>query len=194
MILPTMLIDEPQVAGELVKDQILITQKEMQHLLEQRGYGEFTNKKFYLKPFEALYLLHGEKLKLTTGKKRIVFEAFMQICTKHDEGALTKFLIYRDLRERGYVVKDGFGFDSDFRVYERGDFGTKGANYLVFGFNEGKQEKISSLQKKIEQITTMGKDPIIAVIERRGEVIYYKISRIKFLENKTDSKLDDLKL
>ena len=126
--------------------------------------------------------------------KRIVFDAFMQICTKHDEGALTKFLIYRDLRERGYVVKDGFGFDSDFRVYERGDFGTKGANYLVFGFNEGKQEKISSLQKKIEQITTMGKDPIIAVIERRGEVIYYKISTIKFLENKTDSKLDDLKL
>jgi tRNA-intron endonuclease len=88
------------------------------------------------------------------------------------------------LRTRGYTVKDGFGFGSDFRVYERGDFGEKGAKYLVFGLNEGKQEKIGQLQKKIEQITQMGKEPIIAVIERRGEVIYYKISKMNFLENK----------
>jgi tRNA-intron endonuclease len=30
----------------------------------------------------------------------------------------------------------------------------------------------------------MGKEPIIAVIERRGEVIYYKINRMNFYENK----------
>jgi len=37
----------------------------------------------------------------------------------------------------------------------------------------------------------MGKKPIIAVIERRGEVIYYKISKIDFLENKQDSQVVD---
>ena len=31
----------------------------------------------------------------------------------------------------------------------------------------------------------MGKEPIIAVIERRGEVIYYKINRMNFYENKS---------
>jgi tRNA-intron endonuclease len=31
----------------------------------------------------------------------------------------------------------------------------------------------------------MGKEPVIAVIERRGEVIYYKINRMNFYENKT---------
>tara|TARA_B100000408_G_scaffold419_1_gene320 strand:- start:14 stop:211 length:198 start_codon:yes stop_codon:yes gene_type:complete len=54
---------------------------------------------------------------------------------------------------------------------------------LVFSFNEGKQEKVGMLQKKIEEITKMGKEPIIAVIERRGEIIYYKISRINFNQN-----------
>jgi tRNA-intron endonuclease len=36
----------------------------------------------------------------------------------------------------------------------------------------------------------MGKEPIVAVIERRGEVIYYKISKINFNQNvlKTDMK------
>ncbi len=82
------------------------------------------------------------------------------------------------------VLGDGFGFGSDFRVYERGHFGEKGAKFLIFGLNEGQQEKMGNLQKKIEQITQMGKEPIIAVIERRGEVIYYKINRMNFYENK----------
>jgi tRNA-intron endonuclease len=45
------------------------------------------------------------------------------------------------------------------------------------------------LQKKIGEITQMGKEPIIAVIERRGEVIYYKINKMNFFENK--ARLDD---
>ena len=107
----------------------------------------------------------------------------LSIASEKDENALTKFLIYRDLRVRGYAVKDGFGFGADFRVYERGQFGEKGAKYLVFGLAEGKQEKVGTLQKNIEEITKMGKEPILAVIERRGEVIYYKISNVKFVEN-----------
>ena len=63
---------------------------------------------------------------------------------------------------------------------------------MVFGLSEGKREKMGLLQKQIEQITKMGKEPVIAVIERRGEVIYYKISRIKFLENKDQSTLSPI--
>ncbi len=93
------------------------------------------------------------------------------------------------MKTRGYVVKDGFGFGSDFRVYERGHFGEKGAKFLIFGLNEGQQAKMGTLQKKIDAITQMGKEPIIAVIERRGEVIYYKINKMNFFENK--ARLDD---
>ena len=175
---------EPSVEGVLVKDQTLIENKEMQNSLEQKGYGEISKKKFFLKSFESLYLLYCKKLKLGKGKKKIDFDSLMQICKKNDEDALTKFLIYRDLRHRGYTVKDGFGFGSDFRVYERGHYGEKGAKFLVFALSEGTQDKVGNLQKKVEQITHMGKEPIIAVIERRGEVIYYKISTINFLENK----------
>jgi len=39
----------------------------------------------------------------------------------------------------------------------------------------------------------MGKEPIIAVIERRGEIIYYKISKINFLENKTKIEMQNFK-
>jgi tRNA-intron endonuclease, archaea type len=184
---------EPEVVGVLVNDHTLVSDKQMQHSLDVKGYGEVSKKKFFLKPFESLYLVYCSKLKLTKGNKKIGFDSLLETCIKFDEDALTKFLIYRDLRSRGYIVKDGFGFGSDFRVYERGHFGEKGAKFLVFALSEGRQVKIGKLQKTIEQITQMGKEPIIAVIERRGEVIYYRISRINFIKNNSISEPDDLK-
>jgi tRNA-intron endonuclease len=177
--------DTPLVEGELVSDKTLVSNKEMIHELEIKGYGEIENHKLILKFFESLYLLYSDRLILKKGKKKIDFGSLLNLYQKQDPEVLTKFLIYRDLRNRGYVVKDGFGFGSDFRVYERGHFGEKGAKFLIFGLNEGQQEKMGHLQKKIEQITQMGKEPIIAVIERRGEIIYYKINRMNFYENKS---------
>src|SRR5574341_1790014 len=185
---------EFKVEGELLKDHILISDKNMQHSLEQKGFGEIVKKKFLLKPFESLYLLYTDKLKLTRGTEQINFDSMMKECIKFNNDILTKFLIYRDLRTKGYIAKDGFGFGSDFRVYERGQFGEKAAKYVIFGLSEGKREKMGLLQKQIEQITTMGKEPVIAVIERRGEVIYYKISRIKFLENRDQQELSPVEL
>jgi tRNA-intron endonuclease len=177
------------VEGELESDHVCISKKEMIHDLELKGYGDIEEEKLLLKSFESLYLLYTGRLILKKRNKKIDFNNLMSLCQKYDGEMLTKFLIYRDLRNRGYVVKDGFGFGSDFRVYERGQFGEKGAKFLIFGLNEGHQEKMGTLQKKIEQITQMGKEPVIAVIERRGEVIYYKINRMDFFENK--SRLDE---
>ena len=179
-----MLEEMPDTRGTLQSNHVHVSDKSVINTLGHGGYGEQEDAILVLKSFESLYLLYLEKLVLTKGRKRIGFDEFMRMCQKNDPGILTKFLIYRDLRNRGYVVKEGFGFGSDFRVYERGQFGAKGAKFLVFGLAEGQQEKMGSLQKKIEQITRMGKEPIIAVIERRGEVIYYKINKMSFNENK----------
>ena len=89
---------EPQVEGVLVKDQTLITKKEMIHALDQKGYGEIAEKKFFLKPFESLYLLYRDRLKLNKAKERIDFDSLLRTCLKFDHEILTKFLIYRDLR------------------------------------------------------------------------------------------------
>jgi len=177
--------ETPLVSGELISDQVCVSNKNMMHEMDLKGFGEIEKEKLFLKSFETLYLLYSKRLILKKGKKPIDFDSFMGICQKTDFEILTKFLIYRDLRNRGYVVKDGFGFGSDFRVYERGHYGEKGAKFLIFGLNEGQQEKMGNLQKKVEEITQMGKEPIIAVIERRGEVIYYKINKMNFYENKS---------
>ncbi len=181
--LSAVVVDDTIFQGQMISKQACIRDSTMINELDSKGFGEIDGERLLLAQFETLYLLYTKRLVLTKGEKSIDFGTFMSMCKKIDSDILTKFLVYRDLRNRGYVVKDGFGFGSDFRVYERGQFSQKAAKFLVFGLNEGQQENVGKLQKKIDQITQMGKEPIIAVIERRGEIIYYKINHIKFTVN-----------
>lgn len=165
--------------GLLLDDKIIISDTDAIHELSKRGYG-FKDKHYYLYIYEALYLMHIGKLDVKKDNKSIEFNELVKIGLAYDEGIWTKFLIYRDLRSRGYVVREGFGFGSDFRVYERGDYGNEQAKYIIFGLNEGRRLEVEQLSNTIDQISKMGKEAIIAVIERRGEVIYYRLSKPRF--------------
>jgi tRNA-intron endonuclease len=152
--------------------------------LRNRGFGEKEDSEYVLKSYEALYLSYTKKITVKDHDKIFGFEDLVRILIERDKNILTKFMVYRDLRSRGYIPKEGFGFGVDFRVYGRGEYGKKPAKYVVFGISEGTKIKADRLAKTIEQIVRMGKDAVVAVIERRGEVIYYKMSRVSFPDNK----------
>jgi tRNA-intron endonuclease len=171
------------------RSKILVKDRKSQDQLRSKGFGENLDSEFVLQTYEALYLLYTRRLVLSTKMiKNITFDSLLNIALRRDKEILTKFLIYRDLRSRGYVTKEGFGFGIDFRVYEKGEFEKKPAKYVVFGINEGVQAKASEVSKAISQITKMGKSAVAAVIERRGEITYYKVSKARFENNKFNPK------
>ena len=182
---------ETKITAKFIDEKTIVINPKMQNILNERGFGESEKDTLILNSFETLYLLYNNKLELKKINKNIVFDELIQKYIQKNDDILTRFLLYRDLRTKGYVVKDGFGFDSDFRVYEKGTYGQKDAKFLIFAFNEGTQQKIGKLYKNIHEITQMGKEPIIAVIERRGEIIYYKINKMNFLENKPEPEMKD---
>jgi tRNA-intron endonuclease len=162
---------------------ILIDSVKQQDQLRSKGYGEKIKDMYILENYEALFLLYSKRLVLTKQKSTLDFSTFLQTLLKNDLSIFTKFLIFRDLRTRGYIAKEGFGFGDDFRVYERGEYSRKAAKYVIFGINEGISVRANILFENIRSIEKMGKEAIIAVIERRGEIIYYKVSRKKFSPN-----------
>ena len=182
---------ETKITAKFMDEKTIVINPKMQNILNERGFGESEKDTLILNSFETLYLLYNNKLELKKVNKNIIFDELIQKYIQKNDDILTRFLLYRDLRTKGYVVKDGFGFDSDFRVYEKGTYGQKDAKFLIFAFNEGTQQKIGKLYKNIHEITQMGKEPIIAVIERRGEIIYYKINKMNFLENKSELEMKD---
>jgi tRNA-intron endonuclease len=163
--------------------KILVDQTHFQDELRTKGFGEKEDAEYVLKPYEALYLMHTKRLTIKN-KPSMAFDPLLELLLKYDRSIMTKFLIYRDLRSRGYVAKEGFGFGNDFRVYERGEYEKKPAKYVVFGINEGTNTTAKELAGAVDQIEKMGKEAVVAVVERRGEVIYYKASKMRFTENR----------
>ena len=163
--------------------KILVDETRFQDELRTKGFGEKEDAEYVLKPYEALYLMHTKRLTLKN-KPGMTFDPLFELLLKYDRNLMTKFLVYRDLRSRGYVAKEGFGFGNDFRVYERGEYEKKPAKYVVFGISEGTNTTAKEFAGTVDQIEKMGKEAVVAVIERRGEVIYYKASKMRFTENR----------
>lgn len=176
--------EEEQVApyrATLADGVVKVLEKDRFGELEESGYGSKEGDGLVLRDYEALYLLYARKLDLQGGGgEQIGFEKMAEVCQGKAGDSWTKFVIYRDLKSRGYVVREGFGFGTDLRVYERGDYPRKPAKYVVFALDEGIEKGMADLQRSVKEMAKMGKEAIIAVIERRGEVIYYKVSRARF--------------
>jgi tRNA-intron endonuclease len=182
------------IEGILTKKGLIkIADTRSQDQLRNKGYGDKEDKDYFLATYEALYLLYLNKLVITNGSIDN-FGSLLKQALKYDKEIVTKFLVYRDLRSRGYVVKEGFGFGADFRVYERGGYEKKRARFVVFCINEGINVKVGDLSKNVREIETMGKNAIAAVVERRGEVIYYKLTNMRFNENKNKKQETTLTL
>lgn len=169
-----------EVSAKLTKKGVVVDDPDAVAELAAKGFGVKEDEALLLKDFEALYLMYLKKLSVSSGGRCLTFNEMVDYALKRDPEAWTRFIVYRDLRSRGYTVKDGFGFGVDFRVYERGEYPSKPAKYLVFSLNEGGKKGVRGFSKSVDKILEMGKKPVIAVIERRGEVIYYMVSKMRF--------------
>jgi tRNA-intron endonuclease len=148
--------------------------------LSLRGYGTQENEELVLKVHEALFLLGKKVVEIKYEKTGdlIDFQNLLQISQSMQENTWVNYLIYRDLRSRGYVVREGFGLGTDFRVYERGEYGEKTARYLVFGINEGNPVTLKRLARALKYVQSLKKKLVLAVANRRGEVVYYSLSQL----------------
>jgi tRNA-intron endonuclease len=172
---------ELKTTGVLAEKGVRITEKSSIDALSQRGYGTAENNVFTLTFYEALYLLDKEMLEVKDEKgEEVDFQALLQSYEKKNENAWVNYLVYRDLRSRGYVAREGFGAGIDFRIYERGAYGKDTAPYLILSTQEGKPVPIEDLTGALQRSQSQKKELILAVMNRRGEIVYYSISQLTF--------------
>jgi len=163
------------------KDVIISSPQDVEELAS-RGYGTSEDKKLVLTLCEALFLMSKGIIEVEAQarktRKKIDFQQLLTRYKTLDENAWAKYLIYRDLRSRGYVAREGFGLGIDFRMYERGAYGTATAKYLVLGIQEGQPVSMEELARALKYVHSLKKSLVLAVLNRRGEVVYYSLSKL----------------
>jgi tRNA-intron endonuclease len=168
------------VGASLKETVVTVSSPEGIEEFSSKGYGVTEDGKLRLTFYEALFLLGKGAIEIkdeATGKK-LVFQDLLKRFQSVDKDAWVRYLIYRDLRSRGYVAREGFGLGIDFRIYERGDYGKGTAKHLIFGIQEGQPVTVEKLARTQRYVQNLKKNLILAVINRRGEIVYYSLSEL----------------
>ena len=168
------------IVASLKETEVTVSSQEAVEEFLSKGYGVTEDGKLRLSFYEALFLLGKGAIEVkdeTTGEN-IVFEELLKSFQSVDKDAWVRYLIYRDLRSRGYVAREGFGLGIDFRLYERGDYGKGTAKHLIFGIEEGQPVTIEKLARTQRYVQNLKKNLVLAVINRRGEIVYYSLSEL----------------
>ena len=94
--------------------------KESKDLYEQSRFGESKEGKILYSLVEALYLLEKDKVDIFEEGKKLDVKEFTKKAVKYEPNFLVRYVVFKDMRNRGYVVKTALKFGADFRVYDRG--------------------------------------------------------------------------
>ena len=174
-------LPKPQtmIKGMLGRKGVIVSDWQAIDELSSKGYGTVENKRLVLTFYEALYLLDRGLLDIEDhAGHKTDFQTLLHSYKGRDDNAWAAYLAYRDLRGRGYVVREGFGSGVDFRVYERGDYSKDTAKYLILSIQEGKPISIQDLTNALTRSLSLKKELVLAVMNRRGETVYYSVSQL----------------
>jgi tRNA-intron endonuclease len=170
---------EIKIKGLVTGKGVKISKESDVNELSSRGYGVPQDSELLLAFYEALYLMEKGILEVEDKKaEKQDFQCLLRCYEEADSEAWVKYLAYRDLRSRGYVVREGFGLGVDFRAYERGEYSKDTAKYLILSIQEGKPVSLQDLTNALRQSQSLKKELVLAVMNRRGEVVYYSVSQL----------------
>lgn len=132
--------------GELIDNRIVVWNiKDSQKLFSSGYYGkpigmskpkiEEINVPLILDLIEGYYLLQKSKVSITKMKKKVTEKKMLEICRQEYHNFDKKYIVYKNFRDKGYIVNPGIKFGCDFAVYQKGP-GIDHAPYLVQVYNK----------------------------------------------------------
>ena len=160
--------------SELSGNLVIIREGNIAKIHEKSYYGNMTEDGLQLSIIEALYLMEKGKLEVKLDSGDLSIENLFKIIRK--QGSFTNYIVYRDLRNRGYIVKTGFKYGSEFRLHERGKSPGDGhSNYLVKVANENSEFMMSDLSSYVRVAHGVNKKLLFAVVDDENDITYYNV-------------------
>ena len=93
---------------------------------------------------------------------------------------MIKYAVFKDLREKGYIVKTALKFGADFRVYPKGvKPGKKHAKWIVFVEHETGKLTWHEFAAKNRVAHSTRKNLLLAIVDEEGDITYYEVRWIK---------------
>jgi len=166
------------VVGILTGERVLTeSSDEAREFYNQSRFGAIAeNGKVELSLLEALYLMERGRLEVKNQSgKAISFEAYLKKARKVEPNFWIRYVVLKDMRNRGYIIKTALKFGADFRVYDRGvKPGEDHARWIVYPVHEGTTLTWHEWAAKNRVAHSTKKRLLIAVVDGEGDVSYWE--------------------
>jgi tRNA-intron endonuclease len=176
---------KPKVPEARLLENKLVVARGFDELL-QKSYGKHEAGKLELSFVEALYLLEKARIAVKKSGKKVGFHGLMEFGLGRDKRLHEKFIVYKDIRDRGFVAKTGFKFGCDFRVYQRGVGVKKGpksasehTKWIVYTVPEDYACSFAELSRAVRLAHSIRAQMLWAIVDNEDCVTYFEVVRIK---------------
>ena len=140
--------------------------------LRDRGFGELKKTKLFFTAYESFYLIEKQKIRIFAAKRELFLRDLVRKFSVGKPEIWIKYLVYRDLRDRGYIVRES-DKNFDFDIYGKGPL-----RRLISIVYEGGEASLRKLRKLLEIAEVDKKELILAVVDRRTDIVYYTLSSL----------------
>ncbi|MFB6213062.1 MAG: tRNA-intron lyase [Candidatus Nanohaloarchaea archaeon] len=180
------------IAAKLAESRVRITDEDgAKEVYSDYYYGKFQcdeEEVLELSLSEAMHLVDRDVIEVEgasgeTFSREELHDRFVEL----DDEFSHKYKVYRDLRERGYIVKSGFKFGSHFRVYEEGvnpySEGPKRqkqhTKWVVHAVPENHTLSFQEMSRAVRLAHNIRATMLWGVVDSEGGVTYYEVERAK---------------
>jgi len=168
------------MTGLLKGTEVIVSDQAEASQIHNKGYYGVPQSGGSLKLdlMEAVFLVESDRLAVEEdGKKRTAGE-LLRLAHRSSEGFEIRYLVYRELRQRGYIVKLGQP-PLDFRVFPRGGSPNKTpSKWWVAAISERSAFDLGRLLANLDHTTDVRKKLLLAVVDEESDVTYYDVRRV----------------
>ena len=175
-------IKEP-VKATFARERVLTESSDnARELYNQSRYGELLDDgRVQLSLIEALYLIEKKKLIVYDSRnKEINLESFLKKAQKVEPNFWVRYCVFKDIRNRGYIIKTALKFGADFRIYDRGvKPGEDHARWVVFPVHEASTLTWYEFAAKNRVAHSTKKRLLMGIVDAENDLTYYEIKWLR---------------
>lgn len=143
-------------------------------LNQKSQFGKLSEDCLELSIIEACYLMESGRLDIYENDEKCEISYIIDLIKEQENYG--KYLVYRDLKNRGYIIKTGFKYGSEFRLYERGTGpGHAHSDFLVKVLYENNEVNVLDFASYVRVSHGVNKKLMLAVVDNDLDVTYYNI-------------------
>jgi len=162
------------LSNEIVSIKIEQGSKRPIALHEKSKFGKIEADFLHLSLIEACYLL--EKGRLNIYEDDVKCSVGYLIDLIKEQNLYAKYIVYRDLKDRGFVFKTGFKYGSEFRLYNRGGGPGQGhSDYLVKIIFENYDINALDFASYVRVSHGVNKKLLLAIVDEDFDITYYNV-------------------